>query len=176
MARSLTFIRRLILFLALLALPALTGAEIESPYASFWKYCFHYSKHWHPDVSVEEINCFCSSTWAGVNQDDRKARLYFHMAICENGVHQMDNKAGYGWGGATWPVIRKALGWKGPGCWLWAEKHPYLVNKAVSHYFASKVDESNIQWWHNSPDPINNLTYAKKVAWIRRFCDNKRIQ
>ena len=159
---------RAVITLALILLAPPLWAD--DGYSDFWQYCFHYSRHWNPDITVQEVNVFCRSTWDGVGRDDRKARLYFHVSIQESGLHQIDNKAGFGWSGATWPVIKRSLGWKGPGSWIWVERHPYQTNRAIAAYFAKKVDENNVSWWHNADDPLRNVRYAEKVAWIKNYC------
>jgi hypothetical protein len=88
----------------------------------------------------------------------------------------LDNQAGFGYCGATWPVVLKALildGFRFPdgGWWTFCEKYPYRVNQALADYFALHYPSLSQVWrWHNNPDPNNNVDYQRKVVWINRYC------
>jgi hypothetical protein len=167
-----SFNPRLISIFILLALPSLSGTQTlpKTPYSQFWHECWSFGQHWNPKITVYEVDSFAKSTWEGVKGDPVQAHLYLSVCCEESNMRLLDNAAGFGYSGATWPLIRRSLGWKGPGWWTYAEYHPYDVNKAVSAYFAhKKYDETTCWKWHNSADPKNNLEYALKVTWIKNF-------
>lgn len=127
-------------------------------------------RHWNPGITVAEVDSFAKSTWEGVNHDPYQAHLYLSVCCEESGMHLLDNPAGFGYAGARWAVVIRALNWKGGGYWAYSEHHIFEVNKAIARLFAGRnYSESTIHRWHNSGNRDNDRQYAMNVSIISKY-------
>lgn len=147
----------------------------DDPYTAFLKYVDRNAHRWNPNIERYEIEAYAWSTWEGVQEDPELARAYFHVSLEETNMRCLDNKAGFGYSGATWPLIQKCLRKQGVdlkkyGFWLYSETHPFELNRLLAHYFAFKIRANPVKW-HNSSDPKNNQDYLSKVKFIAVECE-----
>lgn len=119
---------------------------------------------------MSEVDTFSKSTWEGVNGDPYQAHLYLAVSCEESNMHLLDNDAGFGYSGARWAVVIRALNWHGGGYWAYAEHHVYEVNKAIARLFASRNYADETVWkWHNSGKVENDRRYALNVSQISKY-------
>jgi len=120
-----------------------------------------------------ELDCYCWSSWMGMKGND-KVYEYFHLSLLECGMKRINNTEGFGYSGATWATIFRALkeyGIEFPkgGWWNWCEKHPFELNEALASYYLNH--KMNPRRWHNRT-PEENGDYMWNIFLIKFYCEN----